>query len=74
MNNEVLAIAFLIAGALLTTTAVTVLPAAYAGGDHDGGDRNKVKAEDESVASVADCDYIENSGTFSCFPSTAFTS
>jgi hypothetical protein len=39
-NNTVLALVFLVAGALLTTTAVTFVPAAYAWGD-DGGDGNK---------------------------------
>jgi hypothetical protein len=53
MNNNILAIVFLMAGTLLTT-AVTVVPAAYAGGDDDNGNKNK--AEDESAAAIADCD------------------
>ena len=60
-NNTVLAIAFLIAGTLLTTTAVsTMVPAAYAD--------NKQKAEDESAAATADCDHndVERAG-FDCF-------
>jgi hypothetical protein len=60
-NNTVLAIAFLIAGTLLTTTALTTaLPAAYAD--------NKQKAEDESAAALADCDDndVERAG-FDCF-------
>jgi hypothetical protein len=48
-NNTVLAIAFLITGTLLTTTALTTMvPAAYAD--------NKQKAEDDSAAAIADCD------------------
>jgi uncharacterized membrane protein len=62
MNNKtVLAIAFLIAGALLTSTAIaTIVPAAYAD--------NKQKAEDESAAATADCDEndVEEAG-FDCF-------
>jgi hypothetical protein len=52
------------AGTLLTT-AVTMVPAAYAGGDGDG---NKNKAEDDSAASIADCDDndVERAG-FDCF-------
>ena len=60
-NNTVLAIAFLIAGTLLTTTAVsTMVPAAYAD--------NKNKAEDDSAAAIADCDDndVERAG-FDCF-------
>jgi hypothetical protein len=79
MNNgkTILALVFLIAGALLATTAVTtIVPAAYAGGDDhddDNGDGNKVKVEDQSVGTIADYDDNDNSGTFSCFPSTAFS-
>jgi hypothetical protein len=48
-NNTVLAIAFLIAGTLLTTTVLTTMvPSAYAD--------NKQKAEDDSAAAIADCD------------------
>ena len=60
-NNTVLAIAFLIAGTLLTTTAVsTMVPSAYAD--------NKQKAQDESAAAIADCDHndVERAG-FDCF-------
>jgi hypothetical protein len=60
-NNTVLAIAFLIAGTLLTTTVLTTMaPAAYAD--------NKQKAEDESAAAIADCDDndVERAG-FDCF-------
>ena len=54
MNNSVLAIVFLMPGMLLTTAAITTMvTAAYAGGDDDG---NKVKAEDESLAQLNDCD------------------
>jgi hypothetical protein len=66
------------AGTLLTTTAVTIVPAAYAeddhkdkrGDDHDdkNGDGNKQKAEDNSAAAIADCDDndVDNSD-FDCF-------
>jgi hypothetical protein len=67
-NNTTLAIAFLLAGTLLTT-AVTIVPAAYAGGeDNDSGDGNKQKVEDESAGAIADCDYneVERAG-FECF-------
>ncbi len=48
-SNTVLAIAFLIVGTLLNTTALaTMVPAAYAD--------NKQKAEDNSAAAIADCD------------------
>jgi hypothetical protein len=67
-NNTILAIVFLMAGTLLTT-AVTMLPAAYAGGDNDNGDGNKQKVEDESAGSIADCDdnEVERAG-FDCIP------
>jgi uncharacterized membrane protein len=63
MNNSktILALLFLIAGTLLTTTAVsTLVPAAYAD--------NKNKAEDDSAAAIADCDDndVERAG-FDCF-------
>ena len=66
-NNTILALVFLIAGALLTVGAIT-MPAAYAGGDHDDGDGNKNKAEDDSAAAIADCDDndVEEAG-FDCF-------
>jgi hypothetical protein len=78
MNNNILALVFLVAGALLTIGTTTIMvPAAYAGGDDhdddDNGDGNKVKVEDQSVGTIADCDDNDNSGTFSCFPSTAFS-
>jgi hypothetical protein len=59
MNNNILAIVFLVASTLLTT-AVTVVPAAYAD--------NKQKAEDESAAATGDCDVngVEQAG-FDCF-------
>jgi hypothetical protein len=53
---------------LLTATVATV-PAAYAGGeDHDSGDGNKQKVEDESAGAIADCDNneVERAG-FECF-------
>ena len=59
-NNTVLAIVFLMAGTLLTTTAITTMvPAAYAD--------NENEAEDESAASLADCDEneVERAG-FDC--------
>jgi hypothetical protein len=59
MNNSILVLVFLMAGTLLTTTAVTIVPAAYAEGDDhddDNGDGNKNKAEEESAAAIADCD------------------
>jgi hypothetical protein len=61
MNNNILPIVFLMAGALLTTTAITTMvPAAYAD--------NKNKAEDDSAAAIADCDDndVERAG-FDCF-------
>ena len=63
MNNSktILALVFLVAGVLLTTTAITtIVPAAYAD--------NKQKAEDESAAAIADCDHndVEEAG-FECF-------
>jgi hypothetical protein len=70
-NNTILAIAFLIAGTLLTTTAVTtIVPAAYAEDDdhdNDNGDGNKLKAEDESAGAISDCDDndVEEAG-FDC--------
>ena len=66
MNKNILAVLFLVAGALLTTTVVTtIVPAAYAGGDDDG---NKNRAEDDSAAAIADCDHndVERAG-FDCF-------
>jgi hypothetical protein len=66
-SRKILAVAFLIAGTLLTITAVTTMvPAAYAGGDNDG-DGNKQKAEDDSSAAIADCDdnEVEQAG-FDC--------
>jgi hypothetical protein len=66
MNKNILALVFLVAGALLTVGATTIMvPAAYAGGDDDG---NKNKAEDDSAAAIADCDHneVERAG-FDCF-------
>jgi hypothetical protein len=67
-NNAIWAIVFLMAGTLLTVGATTIVPAAYAGGDHDGRDGNKNKAEDDSAAAIADCDDndVERAG-FDCF-------
>ena len=73
-NNTILALVFLMAGTLLTTTAVTTMgvPAAYAEGDNDNdddnGDGNKQKVEDESAGAIADCDNneVERAG-FECF-------
>jgi hypothetical protein len=58
-NNTISALVFLMAGTLLTTTAVTIVPAAYAG--------NENEAEDESQAALADCDDndVEEAG-FDC--------
>jgi hypothetical protein len=65
MNNNILAIVFLMAGTLLTTTAITIMvPAAYAD--------NKVKVEDQSAGTIDGCDDNENSAFFQCFPNTAF--
>ena len=60
-KNTVLTLAFLIAGTLLTTTALTTMvPAAYAD--------NRQRAEDDSAAAIADCDDndVEEAG-FDCF-------
>jgi hypothetical protein len=69
MNNSktILALVFLVAGALLTVGAIT-MPAVYAGGDDDDDDGNKQKAEDDSAAAIADCDHnhVERAG-FDCF-------
>ena len=51
----------LVAGTLLTTTAITTMvPAAYAD--------NRQRAEDDSAAAIADCDKndVERAG-FDCF-------
>ena len=71
MNKNILALIFLVAGATLLTTAVTMVPSAYAwGDDHDDdkGDGNKNKADDDSAAAIADCDDndVEQAG-FDCF-------
>jgi hypothetical protein len=60
-SKTILALVFLIAGTLLTTTALTTLvPAAYAD--------NRQRAEEESAAAIADCDdnEVERAG-FDCF-------
>jgi hypothetical protein len=69
MNNSILATVFLMAGTLLTVGAITtIVPGAYAGGDHDGGDGNNQKAEDESAAAIADCDENDvEQARFDCF-------
>jgi hypothetical protein len=68
VNNSktILVFVFLMAGTLLTTTAVTTMaPTAYAGGDNDDGNKNK--AEDDSSAGISDCDdnEVEQAG-FDC--------
>jgi hypothetical protein len=61
MNNSktILVVVFLMVGTLLTTAVTTMVPAAYAD--------NKQKAEDDSAASIADCDEneVEQAG-FDC--------
>jgi hypothetical protein len=50
MNNSILALVFLMAGTLLTTTAVTIVPTAYAEEDDRddyNGDGNKNKEGDD---------------------------
>src|SRR5918997_3224274 len=83
MNNKTnLAIAFLLAGTLLTGT--TAIAPAFAENDDDdkrhdndkrydkGGDGNKQKVEDESAGAIADCDYNEvERADFDCFASSA---
>jgi hypothetical protein len=89
MNNSktILALVFLIAGTLLTTTAVTTMvPVVYADDDHkdhdkddhdkkhDGkdGDGNKNKADDDSAAAIADCDKNDvERAGFECVPIAA---
>jgi hypothetical protein len=75
MNNKtILAIAFLLAGTLLTGT--TAMAPAYAGGDddddHKGGDGNKQKVEEDSAGAIADCDKndVEESD-FDCIAAAA---
>ena len=77
-NNTILAIAFLIAGTLLTSAVITMVPVAYAGGDDDddNGDGNKLKVEDDSAGAIADCDDNEVEGPggpsdFNCVPIAA---
>ena len=41
MNNNILALVFLMAGTLLTTTAVTIVPAAYAGNENEAEDESR---------------------------------
>jgi hypothetical protein len=54
MNNNILALVFLIAGTLLTTTALTTLvPAAYAEDN---------SAEDDSLSQQNNCDENDISG------------
>ena len=66
-QHAIQAIAFLVAGALLTVRATTIVPAAYTGVDDDGGDGNKNKPEDESAPPIADRDdnEVEQAG-FDC--------
>ena len=54
MNNNILALAFLVAGTMLLATAVTTMvPAAYADND----------AEDDSLSQNNDCDDNDLSGS-----------
>jgi hypothetical protein len=60
-SKTILALVSLVAGTLLTTTAITTMvPAAYAD--------NRQRAEDDSAAAIADCDKndVERAG-FDCF-------
>jgi hypothetical protein len=79
-NNTILRMSvFLITATLLVTvtTALTMVPAAYAEGDDDddndhNGDGNKQKAEDESAGAIADCDDNNvETGDFECVASSA---
>jgi hypothetical protein len=82
MNSKTtLAIAFLLAGTLLTGTMA--MAPAYAGGDDDkrdyndkrhykDGDGNKQKVEDESAGAIADCDKNEvERADFECIANAA---
>ena len=76
MNNKTfLAIAFLLAGTLLTTATTAMVPA-YAGGDDDDhdkrGDGNKQRVQEEGAGAIADCDWndIEESD-FRCIAAAA---
>jgi hypothetical protein len=67
---------FIIAASLLTavmtTTTVGMVPAAYAGGDNDSdddhkdGDGNKQKVKDESAGILADCDTNDADSSYIC--------
>jgi hypothetical protein len=62
---------FMLIGLTLGFSVVTTIsiPAVYAGGEEDG---NKQKAEDESVAAIADCDWNDIDGAdFDCIASVA---
>ena len=83
MNNKTtLAIAFLLAGTLLSGT-MAMAPVFAENDDDDkrhdndkrhdkGGDGNKQKVEDESAGAIADCDKNEvERADFDCFASSA---
>jgi hypothetical protein len=70
-SNPVFIIIFLMAGMLLTSV-VSIVPAAYAGGDKDNGGSNKQKVEDESAGAIADCDKNEvERADFKCIADAA---
>jgi hypothetical protein len=78
MNNKTnLAIAFLLAGTLLTSvTAMAPVFAEDDDDDHDkydkDGDGNKQKVEDDSAGAIADCDENEvERADFDCIASAA---
>ena len=55
MNNKILALVFLVAGVLLTIGTTTIMvPAAYAGGDDDDGNKNKADVDDSSFRSFCE--------------------
>ncbi len=78
MNNKtILAIAFLLAGTLLSGTMAKA--PVYAGGDDDeykkydkDGNGNQQKVEDESAGAIADCDKNEvERADFDCIANAA---
>ena len=62
MNNNIWAIAFLMAGTLLTAAVTTMVPAAYA-------DHNENEAEDDVISQQNDCDEDNVSGNSPSFES-----
>ena len=75
-NNTILAIAFLLAGTLLSGLSTMAMAPAYAGGDDDydkkDGDGNKQKVQDESAGAIADCDNNEvERADFDCIATAA---